>query len=380
MANAFAWPRHPRRVSFPAFEHARFLGAAHATVQHNLGSSAFAAPPWQQRAGGNLPSPPPSDFDAGDLHLVPDEGFRAALANHLGVQVDRVEPTAGTTSANLSVFLDRCKPGTTVVVERPTYQPLAAVPQGLGAEVRFVDRRPGDWRLHPDDVADAADQHTALIVLASPNNPTGAVASPDDLRAFGEIAEQSDALVLVDQVYRELTDHPVAALHDRIVSTGGFNKCWGAAGLRVGWLVAHEDRIAGLAEIHRHASLAPPPWGEALAHALLQHQGACRRELEARLAKNHATYTQWLQTGPLEDQPHNRPPPWGLTAFADVGVADTYALAHHLLKHGILVIPGEFFGKPGRVRIGLGGDPAALPAALDALGAQLAAPGPLTPV
>lgn len=355
---------------FPPFEHARFLGDAQGAT-HNLGSSALGAPGWESRG---LP-PPGAGFDAGDLHLVQEPRLREALAGHLGVDQAWVQATTGTTGANLAVLLHAARPGTNVVVERPYYKPLPGVAEGLGAEVRHVDRRPEEgWRLRPDDVAAACDAQTSLIVLASPNNPTGAVASRADLLALARLADDVDALVLVDQVYRELTDHPLAApLHPRIISTGGFNKCWGAAALRTGWLVAQGQLAEMLGNIHRQATLAPPPWGAHLARALLDHEADSRRILEERLAATHSIYHTWLAGSGLADTPDNHPPPWGLTAFPEVG-GDTIALAHRLLEAGILVIPGDFFGCPGRIRIGLGGDPDKLGAGLQALGENLHTP------
>ncbi len=355
-------------MAFPPFEHARFLGDAQGAT-HNLGSSAFAPPPWAERG---LP-PVERYFDSADLHLVAEPRFRAATADHLGVAEATVEATAGTTGANLAVLLHAVRPGTNVVVERPYYQPLPGVAQGLGAEVRLVERRSDDaWRLDAGDVAEACDADTALIILASPNNPTGAAASREDLLALAAVADEVDALVLVDQVYRELTDHALAApLHPRLVSTGGFNKSWGAAALRTGWLVAEPGLAATLGEIHRQAALAPPPWGTHLARALLNHEAPARRLLEQRLQATHPIYNAWLAESDLRDAADNRPPPWGLTAFPEIG-GDTTALAHRLLEQDILVIPGEYFGWPGRVRIGLGGDPDKLAAGLQAFNGALA--------
>lgn len=351
-------------VQFPAFEHADFLDRAWRKTQpkHNIGGSSFIGGDWNARG---LP-PLPTDFESHKVNLRAEDDYQQAIADHVGTSKDRVFAAAGTSGGNLATMLWAYKPGCNMVVERPVYAQLAATAEGLGAEVRYVDRRRDDaWRLAPDDVAAACDPDTTLIILASPNNPTQAAASEDDLRALGEVAERFDAYVLVDQVYRELTDDPIAAsVHERLITTAGFNKSWGLPGLRMGWLTARADLVEHLHLVHMQTVMAPNTLLEPVGAALLRMADTCRQQLEERLAQTHSLYRDWVDDTPGVEDPHFR----HITAFPKLPVEDTATFGQRIAdEHGIVAVPGEYFGRGGHVRIGLGGPPDDLAAGLEAL-------------
>lgn len=310
--------------------------------------------------------------------MRPEPRFRAALAGFYGVEAEQVLTTAGATAANTAVMLAHLRPGDHVVCERPTYTPLPNVARLHGAQVTFVDRDPAHrWRLDPAAVAAACTQDTRLILLSSPNNPTGAVASEDDLRALGEVAEKANDRgihVLVDQAYAPLTDAPVAGtLHQRLLTTASFNKTYGCPGLRTGWLLGDAALLEQLRRVHQWTTLAPPPWGEAVGPLLLEGAARCRADLEERLRANRATYRAWLGDHGFDDP--LAAATGGLTGFPAIGADRAWCDA--AAQEGLVVLPGTFFGAndaAGHVRIGLGGDPEALGPALEALAARLAGP------
>ncbi len=345
-------------MEFPAFDHVEWLARAwkHGAPKHNLGSSAFVAP-WAGRLDG-------LELEAKDLawiDLDPATELRAALAQRWNRADDELIVTSGTTGANLATLLTFLGPGCNVVCERPYYAPLPHLARGLGAEVRFVDRDPGqNWRLDPADVAKATDSNTALVLLTSPNNPTGAAASAEDLEALGAIAANVGARVLVDQVYRELTDHVIAAdQHDACITTSGFNKCWGAPGIRTGWLAATAPDTDRIMQVHRLASLSNPVVGSRIGLHLLAREAEARELLDQRLAATHAIYQTWCEDTGRDAGPI------GLTAFPAMHEATEIAI--QAIQNGVLVIPGEGFGTPGHVRISLGIKPGPLREGLAAL-------------
>ncbi len=348
-------------VEFRPFLHAHLLaqGWEHGAPRHNLGASAFVVDDPLQGLPAALEA-----ADLGNFDLHASTTFRDAVAHHLGLDDDAVRATAGTTAGNTATVVHALSPGGNVVCERPYYAPLPNAAQGFGAEVRFVDRGE-DGALDMDAMVEAMDAKTQLVILTSPNNPTGSVTRSAPLVALAEAAAEHGALVLVDQVYRELTDHALAAgLHPNLVSTGSLNKCWGAPGLRAGWVAGDPEVVAAIDEIHRTLSLGASSPGTRLGTALLQRAPERRNALEARLKANHAIYEKWAGAHGLE------PRTGMLTAFPQVPVEDTWAFAEQALESGLLTIPGECFGRPGRLRIGLGIPTAQLAPALEALAAR----------
>ncbi len=340
-------------MRFPSFDHAHFLDRAwkDSAPAFNIGASSFVGGSWQERG---LP-PLPTDFDSHKVNLSAEGPLIKAIARHVGAPTDHVFAAAGTSGGNLATMLWAFRPGCNFVIERPVYAQLASTAEGLGAEVRYVERRRHEgWRLHPDDVAACVDDETALIVFASPNNPTQAAASEADLRAIAELAERHGAYVLVDQVYRELTDDPLAAhVHERLITTAGFNKSWGIPGIRMGWLVADPAIVPELHNVHMQTVMAPNTLLEPVAAELLRMADTCRGQLEARLAETHPVYRHWVADTPgVEDGR-----PRHLTAFPRIPVDDTATFCERIARDpGVVAVPGEYFGRAGHVRIGLGGD------------------------
>ncbi len=349
-------------MEFPPFLHAQLLGKAweHGAPEHNLGASAFVPEDPMEGLPAEIAA---NDVASFDLHAATD--FRSAVATHLGLPDEDVRATAGTTAANTAVIAHAVTPGCNVVCERPYYAPLPHTAQGFGAELRFVDRD-DDGGLDLEAMLNAMDAKTSLVLLTSPNNPTGAVTRSAALVELAEAAAAQDALVLVDQVYRELTDHALAAgLHPNLVSSGSLNKCWGAPGLRAGWVAGSEEVMESIEDIHRTLALGVSSAGARLGIAMLQQAEPRKAAMQRRLAKNHETYTQWCAENDLA------PALGTLTAFPKVPVEDTWAFAEAALHDGLLIIPGEVFGRPGHVRVGLGIPSAQLRPALDALSSRL---------
>ncbi|MGB1585611.1 MAG: pyridoxal phosphate-dependent aminotransferase [Thermoplasmatota archaeon] len=342
-------------MDFPPFEHAQWLAQAwrHGPPKHNLGSSGFAHPLAAAYATAEPDDVTLIDLDAGH-HL------RDRIAARHQLAPEQVQVTAGTSAANTAVLAALIRPGCNVVSERPTYTPLAQIAHAFGAEIRWIDR--GEpWDL--DAVADACDDATAAILCTSPGNPTGRPLDAATLRRLGDIAASVGARVLVDQVYRELTEHPLgAAVHPAIISTAGMNKCWGGAGLRVGWMIGND--LEPMRRAAQLLHLAPSTFGMRVAGQMLDNEPAFQQELQRHLDAVHPVYDAWADSMGADRAT-------GLVAFAPM--PDSLATAKRLLRDGVLTVPGDLFMGPGHVRIGLGVGADELAASLDALSSGLRA-------
>lgn len=337
---------------FAPFAHAKFLGDAWKgqTPKWNLGSSGFHGGSWSDRGLG--PAPDLGAADPAELNMVAQPDLMAALATHLKLPADCILPTAGTTAANTAVVLAHQG---RVLCERPYYAPIPAMATGLGHPVDWLD----EW--NAEAVAKQLQPDTKLVVFSSPNNPTGQSMPRNEWTRIAEAAAEVGALVLVDQVFGDLTEAAVAGMHPNLVSTSGLNKAWGLASARFGWIAASKEHVETYGNIHRYAALAPSPIGERIAMSVLPQKERCKQQLLDHLRTAHAHYNAFADRNGFA-------PASGITAFPYVG-GDTITKAKQWCKEGLLVIPGEFFGKPGHIRIGLGGS--GLEASLQALETHL---------
>jgi aspartate/methionine/tyrosine aminotransferase len=176
----------------------------------------------------------------------PSEGLRdlrEEIATRRGVDVERVLVTNGGGEANYLAMACGFEafPGGEVLLTDPTYPYYPDRAAMLGADVASVPVGPtGD--LDPAAARERASADTSLIVVSSPNNPTGAVYDAETVRGLVEVAEDNDALLVADEVYDhfDYSGRFASALSvdsDHRTVTGSFSKSMAITGLRVGYAV-----------------------------------------------------------------------------------------------------------------------------------------------
>ena len=200
------------------------------------------------------------------LRRYPDAtALEAALAQRCGVDPARVLVTAGADEA-----IDRCcraflAAGRTMLVPDPSFEMLDRYAALAGGELVPVPWTPGPFPSAA--MLDRVDERTAIIAIVSPNNPTGEVATLDDVRRLARAAP--DALVLLDHAYVEYADEDLTASAlalPNVAVTRTFSKARGLAGCRVGFVLGSAEAIATL----RAAGGPYPVAAPSLAFAALQ--------------------------------------------------------------------------------------------------------------
>lgn len=309
-------------------------------------------------------------------------GLRRAVAEACGVAAEQVLTTQG---AMLGLFLlafELCRPGTDVLLVTPCFSPARDTLASCGARVRTVrlgfDER---YELDPDRVVAALRPSTRLVSVASPQNPSGTRVPEATLRAIlaAMTARAPDALLLVDETYREATygqatpPPSFASLDPRVVTTGSLSKAHGVPGLRAGWLTVLDTALhQRLTVAKAHLVLSGSVLDEALAAALLARKKEVLGPRRRLLACNLAAVAAWCRS-----EAHRLewvPPQAGALCcarlrpevFAARAVARLWA---SLPEHGVRLGRGTWFGEEARVfRLGFGHlSPAELGPALQAL-------------
>jgi aspartate/methionine/tyrosine aminotransferase len=302
-----------------------------------------------------------------------DPELRAAIARRAGVTPERVFATAGTSLANFLVYLAQAR-GAPVAVETPAYESLLATAPLLGGRTttfRRVEER--GWRVDRASLRAAPVPGTRLVAVTDLHNPTGAALADDDLALLVEEARRVGARVLVDEVYLDLAipARPSAAVrHPEAIVTNSLTKAHGLGGLRVGWSVADPETIERVARVNDLVCPAHATPSNAIAKAYLAGaQEALARRLPA-VATALEQADAWVRArrDVSWERPHG-----GLSGFLRLpaGIDGDRLAAHALSVHGVQVVPGSFFQSPRHVRVSYGLPPAALAAALAALGRAL---------
>src|ERR1700694_4461243 len=189
------------------------------------------------------------DANLSDLELNGDNayGYRPlvdALAHHRDVAPENVVTVSGGTSmANHLAMAALLEHGDEVLIEQPTYDPLLAIAEYLGANIKRFPRRFEDgFKIDIVELEKQVTPRTRLIVLTNLHNPSSALVEEATLRKSGELARDAGARVLVDEVYLEAmfenSPQPAISFGPEFVVTSSLTKGYGLSGLRCGWILA----------------------------------------------------------------------------------------------------------------------------------------------
>jgi len=199
--------------------------------------------------GNEGPSPSPSVMEA--LQEIAPEKLRqypsratleTAIAGRFGIEADQVCVTAGADDAIDRVCRSFLGPNRSIVVPKPTFEMIERYAEASGARII-----PVAWsdRAYPvEAVINAVTDDTTVIAVISPSNPTGTVATRDDLIRLATTLP--DRLIMLDHAYVEFADDDLTDLALRlpnVIVTRTFSKAWGLAGLRVGYAVGSAANI-----------------------------------------------------------------------------------------------------------------------------------------
>lgn len=173
------------------------------------------------------------------------ESLEREIGESLGVEASRVLVTAGGDEAIDRACRICLEPGRRLIAPVPTFEMILRSARMLGGEIVTTEWQEGAYPV--DEVIGAIDERTSMIAVVSPNNPTGAVATGDDLRRLSEAAPW--AVLLVDLAYTEFADvdlTPAAISLPNAVVVRTFSKAFGMAGLRVGYAIGAPRLIGAM--------------------------------------------------------------------------------------------------------------------------------------
>lgn len=289
------------------------------------------------------------------VRAYPDPGawaLRDALAERVGLDAARVLPGAGIDGLIKLMCLALLDPGDEIVMGWPSFLSWRVGAQIQGAEVRDAPLRP-DGSYDLDALAGRITPRTKIVVVVSPNNPTGAAVGADELRTFLD-ALPGHVLPVVDEAYFEYLPpggHDAAALlaEGRTMAvTRTFSKAYGLAGLRVGYLLGPPGLVKALGVVRNVFDVGGP--SQAAAIASLADAG---EHLPGRIRMNdaeRAMTASGLRALGLEPLPST-----ANFLLVDLGSAQrAEALNAALLARGVIVRPARAFGAPTSLRITIG--------------------------
>jgi aminotransferase len=265
---------------------------------------------------------------------------------------DQIVVTPGGQQAMFVIALGLLDPGDEILVPCPGYNPYhQAAELAEATTVHVRTSMATNFCLTAEMVEAAITPKSKILVLINPNNPTGTVTPPDEVRRIAEVARKHDLIVISDEIYARLTygNHqvqPVAVLPgmaERTITLSGMSKAYAMTGWRVGYFAGPPDLIPALAEINhafaistaavsQHAALAALTGPQDCVEEMRQTYDARRRQLLAGLDALGIPYAE---------------PQGAFYVYANVastGIGAT-AFCERLLREGrVLMYPGGIYG------------------------------------
>ena len=297
----------------------------------------------------------------GKVHYAPNAGIpelRAAIAQHLpqhpSIELDgsSVIVTIGACEALTLAVMGILEPGDEILVPTPCWPNYLHLPALLGARVAEVATRAEDgFKVSAQQLAERIGPRTRAILINSPNNPTGAIISRENLSEIVQLARTHNLWLICDEIYQDFTygsGSHVSVLElcqpgDPVLYVGGFAKSFAMTGWRLGYLVTHPEYVQAFLKLHQYlvtSATTFAQWGALKAFDTPEFIQQMKAQYRIRRQK----VLEALQHSKF----HHVVPDGGFYVFAQIprSFVDADAFCEQmLLEHGLGFIPGSVFGE-----------------------------------
>lgn len=211
-------------------------------------------------------------LESGRTHYTSNHGstdLRKQILRYMDVrydlsyELDQCVVTVGASEALDLVFRGIINPGDEVLVPAPSYVSyMPGVSFAGGKPVPMELKESDNFIITPESIEKAVTDKTKAIVVAFPNNPTGAIMTKEQYAKITDIIIKHDLLVISDEIYSELTyggEHcsiaTLPGMKERTVVINGFSKAFAMTGFRLGYALGPKPIIDAMVKIHQYSML-----------------------------------------------------------------------------------------------------------------------------
>lgn len=292
----------------------------------------------------------------GLLELREKIARKLARENKLAVDpANQLLVTTGTSEALDLACRVLIEPGDEVLIPEPSYVCYKpCVWFAYGVPVPVPTREENDFRVTVEDLKKRVSKKTKVVIVASPNNPTGTVLRKKDLEEIAGFAVEHNLTVISDELYeyliydggRHTSIGSLSGMRERTITINGFSKSYAMTGWRVGYAAGTSEVIEAMMKVHQYSMLCAPTISQ---YAALEAFD-CRRHV-ARMLEEYDRRRKLLVSG-LNELPgvSCRMPKGAFYAFPNVkktGLSSEEFAGKLLKDAGVAVVPGSTFGDCG---------------------------------
>jgi aspartate aminotransferase len=192
--------------------------------------------------------------------------------NGLSYKASQIIVSCGGKHSCYNVILATCQEGDEVIIPAPYWLSYPEMVKLAGAKPVIIETTDKtEFKLTPDALRQAITPRSRLLVLNSPSNPTGAVYTPEEIKALGDICIEKGVLIMSDEIYEHLLYD--GAVHKSVASFSqahfehtiivhGFAKAWSMTGWRLGFCAAPEPIAKAIDAIQSHSTSNPTSFAQ----------------------------------------------------------------------------------------------------------------------
>lgn len=280
-----------------------------------------------------------------------------------GAKAKNVLVTVGAIEANFNAVRTLCNAGDGIVVMVPNYMQIWGVAKNHGWDLHEFHLREADgWAPDLDELDAEVKDHTKIIAVCNPNNPTGRILTEHEMNRIVECADRVGAWILADEVYRGATrisdqENPsFYGRYDKVLAIGSMSKAYGLPGLRVGWVVAPEEILEQIWARHEYTTISATMLANHLASLALSPpvRSWLLERTRRYIREGYPVLQDWMRRNP--DAFTVYPPDAAAIAFIRYRFAinSTELMDRLRTEKSVLVVPGDHFGLDHFLRVSFG--------------------------
>jgi aspartate aminotransferase len=209
---------------------------------------------------------------AGLLALRKGLAKKLSEENQLNYEPNEIVVNCGAKHSCFNAIMACCDAGDEVIIPAPYWTSYPEMVRAVGAEPVFVEtKQENNWKMTAEEFDNAMTGSTKMIIINSPNNPTGAVYTKEELAAIGEVAASEDILILSDEIYEKLiygeSEHvSIGSISEEIqkltITVNGFSKAYSMTGWRLGYTAATKEIADAIDTIQSHSTSNPTTFAQ----------------------------------------------------------------------------------------------------------------------
>ncbi len=275
---------------------------------------------------------------------------------HIRYRPENVLVTAGAKHALYNIMQAVIDPGDEVIIPAPYWVSYPEMVKLAGGRPVFAETGPS-FKITKDVIQPAISEKTKMLILNSPNNPTGAVIPKKELEKIAELCLENEILIVSDEIYEKIIYDErhvsIASLGQDVweitFTVNGLSKSHAIPGWRFGYVAAPEEFIKAMGRIQSHSTSNVSSIVQyAALDALTSDERFLKKHLEEYRKRRDFVVKSLNQ---MRGMRCNRPD-GAFYVFPQLPVLSSELFASQLLeKVGVAVVPGKAFGRDGYIRI-----------------------------